>query len=83
MAALNTVLEEAARLSSDDRLRLIEAVWDSIPEGESGGLSAEWANEIRRRSARYDAGESATVPWNRVQEEALDGLGRADPGAQG
>lgn len=63
--------DEAVSLPAADRLQLIEALWDSLPEEAMPPLTEEWSAEIQRRSARYDAGEGESVPWERIRAEAM------------
>lgn len=76
MADLETVLAEATRLPVTDRLHLIEALWDTVPEDSLPPLSNAWLAEIERRSAEFDAGSAVTVPWEEVRADALGRLAR-------
>ncbi len=71
MIDLETLLSNAVQLPVADRLQLIEALWETVPEDSVPPLSNEWLEEIERRSADFDAGLVETVPWNQVREEAL------------
>lgn len=64
-----------------DRLQLIDAIWDTLPADSLPPLSDEWIAEIQKRSAEYDSGSMATVPWEQIKAEAMDRLGRATPDA--
>ena len=55
----------------DERLKLIDAIWETVPSTALPPLSEEWRAEIERRSAELDAGTAATVPWTEVREEAF------------
>jgi putative addiction module component (TIGR02574 family) len=76
MADYETLLAEAARLPVADRIHLIEALWDTVPEDSLPPLSDEWLAEIQRRSAEFDAGSVATTPWEDVRADALRRLAR-------
>ena len=56
MTKYETILQEAAELSVVDRMQLIEDLWESVPEGKVPSLSTDWQDELRRRSAAFDAG---------------------------
>ena len=43
MADFNSVLEEARQLSHQERLRLIDALWDLIPPDAQVPLHEDWA----------------------------------------
>ena len=79
MNDFDSVLAAAQRLPQDDRLRLIDALWDSVPPDSEALFSEEWANEIERRVAEVDAGAS-TVPWTEVRDAALRRIGRSKKG---
>jgi putative addiction module component (TIGR02574 family) len=69
-----TLLADATGLPVADRIQLIEALWDTVPEDALPPLSAEWLTEIESRSAEYDAGSVAAVPWEQVRKDALSRL---------
>ena len=71
MPTYETLLVGASRLPIADRIQLIDAIWDTLPEDSLPPLSDEWAAEIQRRSGEYDAGGVETVPWEQVKAEAL------------
>lgn len=79
MPTYESLLVDATRLSVADRIQLIDAIWDTLPEGSSPPLCDEWAAEIQRRSAEYDAGGVQTVPWDQVKAEALRRLAEKPP----
>ena len=54
MATYDVLLSDVSRLPVDERLQLIEAVWDSVPTEAVPPLSGEWLAEIRRRSDELD-----------------------------
>jgi putative addiction module component (TIGR02574 family) len=71
MSDFTSVLSAAQQLPEQDRLRLIDALWDTLPPETEGGISEEWGREIERRVAELDAGTVETVPWAQVRDEAL------------
>ena len=71
MLDYDAVLADASRLPVVDRIQLIEALWDTVPEEAAPPLSDEWLAEIRSRSAEFDSGAAETVPWEQVRAEAL------------
>ncbi|NQT16853.1 MAG: addiction module protein [Planctomycetes bacterium] len=76
MAKYESLLANAAQLPVADRIQLIEALWDTVPENSLPPLSDEWLAEIERRSAEYDSGSVATVPWEEIRADALRRLAR-------
>lgn len=76
MSNYESILADAAQLPVVDRIQLIEALWDTVPEDALPPLSEEWLSEIERRSAEFDSGLVGTVPWEEVKAEALRRLER-------
>ena len=81
MPTYETLLADATRLPVADRIQLIDAIWDTLPEDVLPPLSDEWTAEIRRRSAEYESGCADTVSWEQIKAEALRRVGRAVPDA--
>jgi putative addiction module component (TIGR02574 family) len=75
MLDYDAVLADARRLPVVDRIQLIEALWDTVPEEAAPPLTDEWLAEIRSRSTDFDSGAAETVPWEQVRVEALRRLG--------
>jgi len=78
MSTLELLLADAAQLPVADRLELIDAIWDTLPDEALPPLSDEWMTEIGRRSAELAAGTANTVAWEVVRSEARARL-RAAP----
>lgn len=76
MTNYESLLADAARLPVPDRIQLIEALWDTVPEGDLPPLSDEWLAEIEKRSAEYDAGLAPPIPWEEIRADALRRLAR-------
>ena len=76
MSDYDSLLASATELPLADRIQLIEALWTTIPEGAYPPLSEDWLAEIARRSAEFDAGLVAVVPWEQVKADALRRLER-------
>jgi putative addiction module component (TIGR02574 family) len=74
MSKYESILADAAQLSVVDRMQLIEALWDTVPEGGLP-LTEEWLAEIAKRSAEFDSSKVAPVPWSEVKADALNRLG--------
>ena len=80
MPTFETLLVDASRLPVADRIQLFDAIWDTLPEDSLPPLSNEWAAEVQKRSAEYDAGGVETVTWDQVKVEALNRLAaKANP----
>jgi putative addiction module component (TIGR02574 family) len=78
MVDFDSVLNEARRLSHDDRLRLIDALWDLVPPDANIPLHEDWEPELKRRLAAINDGTETTVPWEVVRVEALARIGHGN-----
>jgi putative addiction module component (TIGR02574 family) len=54
------------RLSPEQRLELIELIWDSLPDDVPHPLPEEHRRELERRIAAADADPGAAEPWETV-----------------
>ena len=67
-----TTLAEIKRLSIEDRLALVEAIWDSIAaESENLPVTEAQRLELERRLAYHEPNPEDVVPWEVVHAEAL------------
>ncbi len=72
-----SVLDEVESWPIDDRLRLVQDVWDRLAAGgQEPELSDEMKTEIDRRLAAHAANPEAAIPWEQVEAEALARLRR-------
>ena len=71
MSDFQSILSSASQLPIDERLDLIDALWQTVPEEALPPLSVEWLAEIQRRSAEIDTGNVKTIPWEQVRSEAF------------
>jgi putative addiction module component (TIGR02574 family) len=63
------------RLSRDQRLTLVQEIWDTIAaEAHPSLLSDTQRQELRRRVAEDDANPDDVVPWEQVKSQALSRL---------
>ena len=64
-----TIEEINNTLSLDDRLRIIEGVWDNLPV-ETGGfpMTPEQKAELNRRIDKYEANPEGGVTWDQLLE---------------
>ena len=68
--------KELFKLSTAERLELVEELWDSIAadaelDSEVLPLSDEQKAELDRRIAAHRADPSRVIPWEQVREELL------------
>ena len=59
MNDFNSVLTAAQELPEPDRLRLIDALWETVSPDSEVPFSDDWSREIERRVAELDAGRRA------------------------
>lgn len=65
------------RLSVEDRLALVQAIWDSIAfDSERSPLTDAQRREVDRRLAGHRANPQAAIPWERVEAEVTARLRR-------
>lgn len=78
MPDFQSILSTASRLPVAERLELIDALWETVPEDALPPLSEEWIVEVQRRSAEFDAETVKTLSWEEVRREAFRRAGIDD-----
>lgn len=75
---MNThLLDQARKLSVDEQLELVEALWDGIVDRNAvPPLTEAQKTEIDRRIADHEANPDDVVSWDEVKASALARLGR-------
>ncbi len=69
---LTAVLREVDSWPVDDRIALVQEVWDRLVNQDAEpGLTESEAVELDRRLAAYAASHEDAVPWEVVKAEAL------------
>ena len=67
-----TLAEIVVSLSVDERIRLAEAIWESISsEPGQPELTEAQQQELERRLAAHTASPENVVPWEEVKAQAL------------
>lgn len=65
---INTTLNQINELSIDDRIRLVQAIWDGIAAEQAyPELTSAQEAELDRRSAAYDANPDDVLTWEEVK----------------
>jgi putative addiction module component (TIGR02574 family) len=68
---LSVTLAEIKALSIDDRIRLVQAIWDSIgAESEQLTLTEPQKQELSRRMADHKVNPNAVISWEAVKAQA-------------
>jgi putative addiction module component (TIGR02574 family) len=68
-------ISEIRKLSVEDRIALVESIWDSIAEDtQPDGLAIPDAEraEILRRLQEFKAGDQKTYSWDDLKSYALE-----------
>lgn len=73
---IETLVSEAMQLPPDQRLTLAHRILSSVEPPASAQVDTAWDEEIRRRIARYDAGETKSIPASEVFAEVDQRLRR-------
>jgi putative addiction module component (TIGR02574 family) len=69
---LSPTLAEIVSLSVDERIRLAEAIWDSIAsEPGQPELTEVQQQELERRLAAHTTSPEDVAPWEEVKAQAL------------
>ena len=69
----SSALAVARSLSVEDRLRLVETIWDEIAaQPICCQLTEAQERELQRRLAEDDEQPDDVVPWDVVKKEALE-----------
>jgi putative addiction module component (TIGR02574 family) len=59
-------IDELCALPVDDRLKVVTAVWDSLPEESAAPVSPEQRVELNRRLDAYEANPEHLLTWDHV-----------------
>ena len=71
--AVNPLLEQIQKLSIDDRIALVEAVWDQIADDAAKlPLTEQQRRLLDVRIADYEAHPDDVVPWSDVRAELFE-----------
>jgi putative addiction module component (TIGR02574 family) len=65
------------RLSPEEKLALVQEIWDSLAEEvEHFPITEAQRQELERRVAAYEAAPEDVIPWEEVKARALRRAGR-------
>jgi putative addiction module component (TIGR02574 family) len=70
MADFDSMLAAAQKLPAQELVRLIDALWGSLPDDAELPLHDDWGPEIKRPVAAIEWGTAQPIPWETVREEA-------------
>ncbi len=60
-------VNEILRLSDEEKISLIEMIWESLDEGGKSDLTAEQDQELARRIEQFEKGEVNTCSWEEIE----------------
>ena len=67
---MTTLRDEISRMSVEERLDLIEQLWESLEDRfEELPLTDEQKRELDRRLALHEAHPDRAIPWEQVRAE--------------
>jgi putative addiction module component (TIGR02574 family) len=72
--SLTTIEKEIVHLSSTERARLIDILWESLDEGQVSETETRWAAESEDRIDAVDRGELQTIDGPTALEELRSSL---------
>jgi putative addiction module component (TIGR02574 family) len=70
MPSYSDVLKAVRALTPEDRMRLLEALWDDMLPADWPLPDQAWLLEAQRRSDAFDQGRMPAAPWSEVRERA-------------
>ena len=68
---MTKILEQITQLSVEEKIVLVERVWDNIAEdtrSQNLAISPELETELARRLALVQTGETQLFTWNEVKQ---------------
>ncbi|MCA9684468.1 MAG: addiction module protein [Myxococcales bacterium] len=74
--AARTILDQALSLTDDERLRLAEALFDSLPADAQEQIDRAWREEVQRRMNEVRRGEVELESWDEVRRAGREALTR-------
>ena len=67
------VLEEALKLTTNERAEVAEQLIASLDEASDTDVEQAWQEEVQRRLQQIERGEVKTIPWEVVQRQLRHG----------
>lgn len=72
--ARSELLQEALKLSAEERLALAKSLWDSVERPEDPEWRAAWTAEVHRRLKGVEDRTTKTIPWTEARARILERL---------
>jgi putative addiction module component (TIGR02574 family) len=67
------VLEEALKLTANERAEVAEQLIASLDEVPDADVEQAWQEEVQRRLQQIERGEVKMIPWEEVQRRLRHG----------
>lgn len=69
---MNLILEQALKLPIQERIKLVDEIWDSINVSPGAvGITIEQEAELGRRLEDYRANPDGNYSWDEIKADAL------------
>ncbi len=75
-AEAKRLLDDALSLPNQERLRLAEALFDSVSSEDQAEIDEAWRTEVLRRVEQVRAGEVELESWDTVRQAGREALAR-------
>lgn len=72
MQSIDQTIASLAGMPVSDRLRLAEAIWDSLEESNVPALTLEQRNEIERRLAEHDLDPTSALSRDELERRVAE-----------
>lgn len=72
MQSIDETIALIAKMSIADRLRLAEAIWDSLDDSDVTTLSPEQRRELHRRVADHDSNPQSALTREEVEKRLAE-----------
>lgn len=66
-------ISEIASLPLEDQLRVVQAIWDRMPQHAGTSLTDPQRAELERRLARYHANPDSALTESQLRKQIRDG----------
>lgn len=76
MSMLSDVTKQALDLPIEERIILVQRVWDSMGHFVSPEVEEAWMDEADRRWQEIEEGKVQCLPADQVMKQARESLGR-------
>ncbi|HMO18575.1 MAG TPA: addiction module protein [Oligoflexia bacterium] len=68
MRSIDQTISSLSGMTVIDRLRLAEAIWDSLDDSNVAGLTAEQRSELDRRLTEHDCNPGSAISREEVEK---------------